>query len=150
MIYALTSAGGRGFLTRPGCRQSQPEHRLAMLPAPPPPPEPAAPAAAGGAGAAPPRKVQLRAGTCLPGERRKPRAPRLRRTRDTETSSREGSFRMSLVSRTQANVLGLKSRSGDGCQLLHGKRKEAAALLDSDRGWQDVAVRKHFKGSHRA
>lgn len=90
VIYALTSAGGRGFLTRPGCRQSQPEHRLAMLPAPPPPPEPAAPAAAGGAGAAPPRKVQLRAGTCLPGERRNPRAPRLRRTRHTETSSREG------------------------------------------------------------
>lgn len=67
MIYALTSAGGRGFLTRPGCRQSQPEHRLAMLPAPPPPPEPAAPAEAGGAAAALPRKVQLRACTCIPG-----------------------------------------------------------------------------------
>lgn len=76
MIYALTSAGGRGFLTRPGCRQSQPEHRLAMLAAPPPPPDPAAPAAAGGPERRFPGKVQLQACTCLPGEHRSPRAPR--------------------------------------------------------------------------
>lgn len=156
VIYALTSAGGRGFLTRPGCRQSQPEHRLAMLAAPPPPPDPAAPAEAGGPGAALPRQSAT-PGVHLPprGEHRSPPGPpntpahRQRCIRETEGKRREGSFRMRLVSRTQANVLGLKSRSGDGCQLLHGKRKEAAALLDSDRGWQDVAIRKRFKGSHR-
>lgn len=141
MIYALTSAGGRGFLTRRGCRQSQPEHRLALLAAPRPPPEPGAPAAAGersGSGASPAR-CELGC-TASPGST-EPQPCRTDSAAPTHSEHHRRVRWMSLVSRTQANALGLKPR-------MPATAWEAAAPLDSDRGWQDVAIRKHFGGSH--
>lgn len=131
-------AGGKGFLMLPDSdwRRGEPERCSAMQAAPPTPPVPAAQAEARGPGESLPRE----SGT--PGAHPPPRgeehsspgppetlldADAAALERETEGKRSEGSFQMSLVSRKQANVLCEKSRSGDGCQLLHGKRKEAAA-----------------------